>query len=588
MRRSAPDKVYVIGHKNPDCDSIVSAIAYAEIKNALAGWESAHAWANPSSPSAPHAPMSQESNLAATPPENRPYRYVAARSGPVNHETATVLASFGFQPPQFLPNIRPQVSDVRFDRPMRVPKGSPLKEVWKGMLETKTATACIVDPVGKLCGLTTLGDIARAELYAPAKKDRYSFPMANLVRVLGAEVLSKGQPEFDGRVFVGDIGIAWAVKAMSACDMLVVSDRPDLQRAAVEKGIAALVVTDAGRAPVSSDLVELARARGTYVLKVAVDTHCCLGLLWQAVPVDQVMTRCDVATFSLDDLVLEVREEMRMRPFKLYPVMDEHGRPTGMIGRNHLADPPRKRVIMVDHNEKTQSVEGIDTAEVLEVVDHHRIGSIETDHPILFLNRPWGSTATIVSALARQNGVTLSPALSGLLAAAIISDTLAFKSPTSTSQDRLEAERLASRAGIDLVDLADSVLEAKTYIEDTNPEEILRSDFKEFTVGKSKLGIGQATTLGGFSSDLKRQLLAATRNLMEDAGYDLVALMLTDVAADGSEVLWAAHDGSLAERAFGYAGVEAGAQVFWLPGVVSRKQQFAPEIMRAVRELERS
>ncbi len=582
MPKSAPNRVYILGHKNPDCDSMVSAIAYAEIKNALAGWESAHACAAKNATET-LAPCESEK------PSGQPRAvYIAARPGPVNHETATVLASFGFQPPQFVPNIYPQVSDVRFDRPMRVLVGSPLRDVWKGMLETKTATACIIDPGGNLCGLATLGDIARAELYAPAKKDRYSFPMANLVKVLGAEVLSEGQPEFDGRVFVGDTGVDWARTAMSDCDMLVVSDRPDLQHAAVAKGIAALVVTDAGRAPVPNDLVGLARACGTCVLSVEADTHSCLGLLWQAVSVDQVMTRRDVATFSLDDLVSEVREEMRMRPFKLYPVMDEHGRLTGMIGRNHLADPPQKRIIMVDHNEKNQSVEGIDTAIVLEVVDHHRIGSIETDHPILFVNRPWGSTATIVSTLARQNGVTLSPALAGLLASAIISDTLAFKSPTSTVHDRLEAERLALRAGIDLVALAEFVLEAKTYIEDADPGEILRSDFKEFTVGKSRFGIGQATTSGGFSSDLKRQLLAATRNLMEDAGYALVALMLTDVASGGSEVLWAAHDGSLAERAFGYAGVEAGAQSFWLPGVVSRKQQFAPEIMRAIRELERS
>jgi len=457
------------------------------------------------------------------------------------------------------------------------------------MLETKTATACIIDPGGNLCGLATLGDIARAELYAPAKKDRYSFPMANLVKVLGAEVLSEGQPEFDGRVFVGDTGVDWARTAMSDCDMLVVSDRPDLQHAAVAKGIAALVVTDAGRAPVPNDLVGLApRLRNLRSFGGSRHPFRALGFFGRRSLWTRVMTRRDVATFSLDDLVSEVREEMRMRPFKLYPVMDEHGRLTGMIGRNHLADPPQKRIIMVDHNEKNQSVEGIDTAIVLEVVDHHRIGSIETDHPILFVNRPWGSTATIVSTLARQNGVTLSPALAGLLASAIISDTLAFKSPTSTVHDRLEAERLALRAGIDLVALAEFVLEAKTYIEDADPGEILRSDFKEFTVGKSRFGIGQATTSGGFSSDLKRQLLAATRNLMEDAGYALVALMLTDVASGGSEVLWAAHDGSLAERAFGYAGVEAGAQSFWLPGVVSRKQQFAPEIMRAIRELERS
>jgi len=197
----------------------------------------------------------------------------------------------------------------------------------------------------------------------------------------------------------------------------------------------------------------------------------------------------------------------------------------------------------VDHNEKNQSVEGIDTAIVLEVVDHHRIGSIETDHPILFVNRPWGSTATIVSTLARQNGVTLSPALAGLLASAIISDTLAFKSPHQQSMTGWRRSAWPCAPASTLLRWQSLCLRPKPTYEDADPGEILRSDFKEFTVGKSRFGIGQATTSGGFSSDLKRQLLAATRNLMEDAGYALVALMLTDVASGGSEVLWAAHDG---------------------------------------------
>lgn len=555
MQRSAPRIIYVVGHRNPDCDSIVSAIAYAEIKNALGDPECT---------------------------------YMAVRSGPVNRETSMVLSRFGFEAPVFLPNIYPQVSDVPLDNPMLVPLGTPLREVWKGMLDTRVATACVVDDSGRLAGVTTVGDIARAELNASANGTKYAFPVANLVRAIDARMMLEGPGEFDGRVFVGDIGMDWARQAMRSGDMLVVSDRVDLQLAAVEQGIALLVVTDATRSPVPDEVMELARTNGTCVLATEADTLTCLGLLWQAVPVDQVMTGDGVACFALDDLLSEAREEMRLHPFKLYPVMDEHGRPAGMIGRNHLADPPRKRVILVDHNEKTQSVEGIDAALVLEVIDHHRIGSIETDHPIPFVNRPWGSTATIISVIARQVGVNLSPSLAGLIAAAVISDTLAFKSPTSTAQDKLEAEHLAAIADIDLDELSAMVLKAKTQIEDVQPSELLRSDFKEFTVGKSKVGIGQATTSGRFSNGMKGQLLQSMRSLMDDAGYSIVSLMLTDVVEGGSEVLWIARDASLVERAFGDAGVEAGAESFWLGGVVSRKQQFAPEIMRAIREVERS
>ncbi|OPZ62176.1 MAG: Cobalt-dependent inorganic pyrophosphatase [Firmicutes bacterium ADurb.Bin506] len=225
---------------------------------------------------------------------------------------------------------------------------------------------------------------------------------------------------------------------------------------------------------------------------------------------------------------------------------------------------------------------------MLEVVDHHRIGSIETDHPIPFVNRPWGSTSTIVSSIARQYRVKLEPGLAGLLAAAVISDTLAFRSPTSTTQDREEAAYLADIAGVDLGELSSFVLAAKTQAHHEQPGEILRSDFKEFTVGKFRMGIGQATTSGRYSAELKAQLLCQMNELMADAGYSLVALLLTDVVETGSEVLWAARDATLAERAFGHYGAQVGTESFWLPGVVSRKQQFAPEVIRAIRESERS
>lgn len=545
--------IYVIGHRNPDADSIVSAIAYAAIKNAT-GCEEC----------------------------------IAARPGPVNRETNQVLARFDYAPPLFLPSVYPEVKDVVFDKPLTVRAGTPLSEVWRRLLDARAATACVVDDEGKLKGVTTVGDIARAELNAPTQGRVYAFPIANLAAALDADVVVSGRQSFHGRVYVGDMGLERGLAWLSPDDMIVVADRLDVQLAAIQHGVAVLLITSARRDTVAGDVVALAREMGVCVLATPANTLASVGLLWQAVPVDRIMTSGRITTFAMDDLVSEVRDDMRTRQFRLYPVLDQHMRPVGMIGRNHLADPPRKKVILVDHNEKTQAIEGIDTATVLEVVDHHRIGSIETDHPIPFVNRPWGSTSTIVSSIARQYRVKLEPGLAGLLAAAVISDTLAFRSPTSTTQDREEAAYLADIAGVDLGELSSFVLAAKTQAHHEQPGEILRSDFKEFTVGKFRMGIGQATTSGRYSAELKAQLLRQMNELMADAGYSLVALLLTDVVETGSEVLWAARDATLAERAFGHYGAQVGTESFWLPGVVSRKQQFAPEVIRAIRESERS
>ncbi|MEA4884686.1 MAG: putative manganese-dependent inorganic diphosphatase [Clostridia bacterium] len=545
----AGKRIYVVGHRNPDCDSVVSAIAYAHVKNEQAGDSTA----------------------------------IPTRIGSVNHETAFVLNEFGFEPPLFLPNAYAQVKDVIFDAPMAVRQGTTLLEVWSAMQEKRTATSCVVDEDGRLAGVVTIGDVARAELNGSIARSRYLLPVINIAQTLSGRILVEGPTQCGGNVVVGDGRFRDLVEAIAAGDLLIVGNREDVQAAALECGVSAAIIT--GGAMASEHILWLARDRGAAVISTPYDTFTCLRLLWQAVPIDQVMTRDALRSFGQDDLVLEVKEEMRTHPYKLYPVMDEHGRPAGLLGRNHLIDPPRKQFILVDHNERSQSIDGLEHAQVLEVIDHHRIGTIETDQPILFVNRPWGSTATIVSSVARQQSAALRPELAGLMCSAIISDTLAFKSPTSTRHDLEEAQILAGIAGIDLGSLSLRILEAKCNVDDANPDEILRSDFKEFTVSKSKVGIGQATTYGGFTDSLKGELIRVMRHLLEDAGYGLVALMLTDVVSEGSEMLWVARDLGLVERAF---GVAAGTSSFFLAGVVSRKQQVVPEVMRAIREGERA
>ncbi|MCK9221672.1 MAG: putative manganese-dependent inorganic diphosphatase [Limnochordia bacterium] len=533
--------VYVIGHRNPDCDSIVSSIAYATVKNA----------------------------------QSPGYLAVPARIGPINRETAFVLEEFGFAPPLFLPHAHPQVKDASFDPPMLLPKDATLLEVWTQMQKERAVTACVVDDAETLAGVVTIGDIAKAQFKASIDDSRYTCPIANLAEVLMGEILVQGADYFAGSVVVGDTSQA----QVSADNLFLIGDRTRLQMAAIKQGVGVLVVT--GDADVAPQVVELAAKQGTTLLRVPLDTFSCTSLLWQAVPVDQVMTSSNIRTVNTDDLLREVSDEMKEHPFKLYPVLDEHNRPIGVIGRNHLADRSAKQFILVDHNEKNQSIDGIEQARILEVIDHHRISAVETDQPILFVNRPWGATATIISQLSREQHIQLRPQLAGLMCGAILSDTLAFRSPTSTSQDEHEAHYLAQIAGIELDSLAHRLLQAASDIEQIDPQEILRSDFKEFTVGKSKVGIGQTMIYGQSVDALKKDLLRAMKHLMDDAGYALVALMLTNVLNRATEMLWVAKDPTLAKRAF---KAPHGATSFTLPEVMSRKRQVVPAVIKAIRE----
>ncbi len=535
--------VYVIGHKNPDCDSIVSAIAYATVKNA------------------------QEPEYLAIP----------ARIGPINQETAFVLEEFGFEAPIFLPHAHPQVSDVPYDPALSLPKSATLLEVWTEMQDRRTVTACVVDENQVLTGVVTIGDIAKAQFKAAVAGSRYTCPVANLAAVLQGEILVAGIREVAGSVVVGDS----AQIQVGPKDLLLVGDRIDIQESALAQHVGVMIVT--GGAQIRSEIVRRAREQGSTLLRVPLDTYSCINLLWQALPVEQVMTARNVHTVHPDDLLREVREEMQEHPFSLYPILDDANRPIGMLGRNHLADGSGKRLILVDHNERNQSIDGIEHARILEIIDHHRISAMETDQPIMFINRPWGATTTIVSHLAREQNIQLSPQLAGIMCGAILSDTLAFQSPTSTPQDEYEAHYLAEIAQVDLDHLAHKLLQAVGDISQVDPAEILRSDFKEFTVGKFKVGIGQTMIYGQSADAMKDELLRTMEHLMEDAGYHVVALMLTSVLTRTTEMLWVAKDPTLAKKAF---SAPHGATSFTLPEVLSRKRQVVPAVIRALREQE--
>jgi len=451
MKEQQVPTVYLIGHRNPDTDSICSSIAYASFKAAV----------DPSS------------------------RYVPARLGPLNRETQFVLDYFRVEPPMLLEHVYAEVRDVAFDKPAIVHRMTPMRDTWQIISQTGAKTVNVVDDGGRLVGLVTLGDIAEA-------------------------YLASAVSTFDARAPVQEI--------VGALD---------------EK------------------------------------LHA---------PVHRFMTVDNLVTFQLDDLIDDARETMLRYKYRNFPILDEQGRPVGTLARRHILDYSGKKVILVDHNEKSQSVEGIEQATVLEIIDHHRIATVETDQPIVFLNRPLGCTATIVSDLFDQKGLTPAPQVAGLMCAAILSDTLAFKSPTCTAEDVRAAEKLSALARIDMEEFAKFMFEAGTSLEGRSEKEIFYTDFKEFKVGEFRIGIAQVNIYNTRLGELKAHLIEFMEQERNAKEYDILLLMLTDIINEGSDILVVGNN-ELVERAF---DVDVKGRSFYLPGVISRKKQVIPRLIRAV------
>ena len=451
MSQQTVSTVYLIGHRNPDTDSICSSLAYAALKSTV----------DPGT------------------------RYIPARLGPLNRETQFVLDYLRVSAPVLLEHVYAEVSDVAFDKAATVGTITPMRETWQLMSQSGVKTVNVVDEAGKLAGLVTLGDIAEAFLESAAVSFDERVPMQQIVGTL------------DERF----------------------------------------------RSPVSS-----------------------------------LMTNADLVTFRLDDLIDDAREIMLRYKYRNFPILDDQGRPVGMLARRHILDYSGKKVILVDHNEKSQSVEGIEQATVLEIIDHHRIATVETDQPIVFLNRPLGCTATIVSGLYDQRGITPTIQVAGLMCSAILSDTLAFKSPTCTAEDVQAAEKLAALAGVDMEEFAKFMFEAGTSLEGRTEREIFYGDFKEFRVGQFRIGVAQVNIYNTRLGPMKSLLTEFMDRERENRGYDILLLMLTDIINEGSEILVVGNN-ELVERAF---DVNVKGRSFFLPGVISRKKQVIPRLIRAV------
>ncbi|WP_138202596.1 putative manganese-dependent inorganic diphosphatase [Haloimpatiens lingqiaonensis] len=544
------DKVYITGHKNPDSDSICSALAYAEFKN-------------------------KTSSLNAIP----------VRLGELNRETKFILNYFNVEIPTLIETVKTQVSDLDIDNTVPISPDTSLKMAWSMMKKYGVKTLPVVDENDSLLGVVSLSNLTSNYMdvwdnYILSKSET---KIQNILDTLCAKpvYMYSDNPQLKGKIIVAALDANEIKNLVEPEDIVICGNREDSQLSAIENGAALLIVT--GNHSVKENIIELAKDKKTSIISTPFDTFTTSRLIIQSVPVKYVMTNEKIIGFNTDDFVDEVREIMLETRYRSYPVTNRDNKVIGTISRYHLISKNRKKVIIMDHNEKSQSVHGLEDAEVLEIIDHHRIADIQTGLPIYFRNEPVGSTSTIVASMFFENGIRPSKKIAGILCAAIISDTLLLKSPTSTSVDKLMLNRLSDIANIDIEDFAKEMFKAGTSLEGKTPKEIFSQDFKVFSIKDYKIGVSQVGTMYIESFlPVKDDILTLMDNVCKDQNFNLVILMVTDILNGGSELLVVGEEKDIVERAF---NVKLDGPYIYLPDVLSRKKQIIPPLTSAINSL---
>jgi manganese-dependent inorganic pyrophosphatase len=539
--------VFVTGHKNPDTDSICSAIAYAELKKKLG------------------------------------VNAVPKRLGDINRETEFVLKHFGVEMPEHLFTVKTQVADLNVDQAFPVSSDISIKTAWHLMKKNNIKTIPVIDDHERLLGIVTLSDITNNYMDALDNNTIASTrtTLRNIAETLNATLICGSQEDFKttGKVVVAAVEPDDLHSFVEPGDIVITGNRLDIQLKALEYGTTCLIITCSGDP--SQELIEEARNRNIVLLTTPIDTYTTVRLVNQSIPVGAVMTSQNLISFNIDDFIDDIQDKMLKTRYRSYPIVDDNNRIQGFISRYHLISQRKKNVILVDHNEKSQTVNGIEEAEILEIIDHHRLGDIQTASPIFLRNEPVGSTSTIVANMFFEMGIRPSKSIAGILCSAILSDTLKFKSPTSTYVDKMTAEKLAEIAGIDDMDkYANQMFKEGSSLQGKTLKEIFYQDFKDYTFGKYRIGIGQVFTMDKEKiSEMEDSLIAFMKQLCAEKGYHLLMLFVTDILDQASEVLFSGEEKELISLAF---NVDLGENSVCLPGIVSRKKQVVPLISAAV------
>ncbi len=548
----AAHKVVVIGHRNPDTDSICSAIAYAELKN-------------------------KTSDLVCEP----------RRAGKMNQETEFVLKKFGVKPPRMCTDVNPKIRDVDYREMPGIPGSTSLRKAWEIMRDQKIDTLPVTSADNELEGVITVKDIATAnmdvfdtEILAKSKTS-----YKNILETLDGTMVVGSEDAVcaTGRIRIGTATPEMLESTVEKGDIVILTNRYESQLCAIEKEAALLIICNGSK--VGRTIQRIAEETGVAIMTTPEDTYAVGKLISQCAPISYYMTRDDIMKFTLVTPVADVTRVMAKVRHRYFPILDEDGKYCGMVSRRNIIALRKRRIILVDHNEATQAVEGFDQAEILEIIDHHRIGSLETSGPVYFRNQPVGCTATIITQMYDENGVKIPQKTAGLLLAAILSDTLVFRSPTCTPLDEATAKRLAKIAGVEINTFANEMFEAGEKLDGKTAEEVFLQDFKVFMCGDIRFGVAQGSYMTRknllAAEDLLQPYLEEARNKQN---VEDIYMLLTDVPKEESVVI---SSGRYAAEvlADGFETQPAEDGSFTLPGVVSRKKQFIPALMTAYQEL---
>lgn len=539
-------KVFVIGHKNPDTDSICSAIAYAALKN-----------------------------------KTDDGVFVPKRAGEVNNETKYVLDFFDVETPEFIGHVGTQVRDVEIKPTPSLNEGISLKNAWNKMRDLRESTMPIVND-GVLEGIISVKDIATAnmDIYETRILAISNTKYTNVLDAIdGTMIVGDSEEEITkGKILIGAANPDLLENYVEDGDMLLTGNRFENQLCGIEMNAGCIVVCTG--APISKTIQKLAKENNCKIISTPHDTLMVARLISQSAPVRYFMKKDHLITFSREDFISDIRDTLAKIRHRDFPVLDRDGKYCGMLSRRSLLNMDNKKIILVDHNEKGQAVDGIDEAEILEIIDHHRLGSMETALPVFFRNQPVGCTGTIIYDLYQENNVEVDKKIAGLLCSAIISDTLMFRSPTCTPKDKKAAEELAKIAGIEIQEHAEKMFRAGSSLADKTPEEIFYQDFKKFSGNDKNFGAGQISSMDKTELEQLRPKIAAYMEGAVKEG-EMLFFLLTNILTESSDLVFAGEGAKeLVETAFGEP------QENWVhvPGLVSRKKQFVPSVLHVLQQ----
>ena len=544
------EKIYVIGHKNPDTDSICSAIAYADLRQKVTGQV-----------------------------------HEAKRAGHVNDETAYVLDRFGVEAPKLLTDVRLQVRDLDIHEMPGLKPNASIRDTWERMRQEQAKTLPIVKD-DELVGVVSTGDIAKSymDVYDSEILSKARTQYRNIVKTLDGTMITGNEHGYfmRGKVAIGASSPNLMEEFIEKDDLVILGDLEEAQACAVNIDASCMVICK--DAEVSPKLIQKAKEQSIVIIQTPYDTFTTARLINQSIPVKFYMTSGPLTMFRMNDYVDDIKDIMAKKRFRDFPILDRHGRFKGFISRRRFLGASKKKVILVDHNERSQAVDGIEEAEIIEIIDHHRLGDIETVSPITFRNQPVGCTATIINQMYEENELEVPREIAGLLCGAIISDTLLFRSPTCTPLDERTAKKLAKISDIDLEQMAQEMFNAGSNLKGKSAEDICFQDFKQFTVNDTIFGVGQITSMS-------KEELAAIRDMMtehlpkvlEAHNLNMIYLMLTDILAESTELLCVGTGArGIALSAF---DLPDNAKSLILKGVVSRKKQLIPVLVETMQQM---